>query len=121
MAKKDPKIFLEHILECITEIQKYVKGVSEMRFARSTLLQDAVMRRLELIGADVKKLPEKIKENNKDVPWKQISGSRDILAHDYFDVDFELLWQTIKKDLPQLKKKILVIIKDLNQPPRLNI
>lgn len=104
--RKDPKIFLHHILEGISEIEKYTKGLSEEKFLESTKTQDAVIRRLETIGEAAKRVPKKIREKSKNIPWKKITGSRDILIHDYFRVDLESVWNTVKKDLPELKQNI---------------
>jgi len=105
-------------LECIAEIEGYVKGFTEIKFAKSSLIQDAVTRRLEILGQDVKNLPEEIKTNHPSVPWKNIAGSRDILAHDYFQVDYGIIWETVRKDLPLLKKEIKKILKRKNIPQK---
>jgi uncharacterized protein with HEPN domain len=110
MVKGDD-VFLEHILESINSIQKYCKGVKKSNFSQSQQLQDAVIRRIEIIGEAVKKLSEDLKNKNKVIEWKKIAGMRDILIHDYFGVDVNLVWNTIKKDLPELKKIIKEIYK----------
>ena len=104
--KKDPKIFLKHILESISEIEKYTKDISEEKFSRSTQIQDAVVRRLEIIGEATKNIPIAIKEQYDFIPWKKIAGSRDVLIHDYFSVDLGSVWDTATKDIPELKQNI---------------
>lgn len=104
--KKDPKIFLQHILESIIEIEKYVKDLSENEFLKSGQIQDAVIRRLEIIGEAAKNIPGDLKKQYPLIPWKKISGSRDVLIHNYFAVDTESVWETVVKDLPNLKKEI---------------
>lgn len=104
--KKDPKIFLQHILESISEIEKDIKDVPENKFLKSIQIQDAVIRRLEIIGEAAKNIPGDLKKQYALVPWKKISGSRDVLIHDYFEVDIESVWDTITKDIPKLKKEI---------------
>ena len=81
--KKDPKIFLEHILESIRNIEKYTESFTKKQFLKNLQLQDAVTRRLEIIGEAVKNLPKDIKDKNREVPWRKISGTRDILIHEY--------------------------------------
>lgn len=76
-------------------------------------LQDAVTRRLEIIGEAVKNLPADLKEKYPKVPWKQIAGTRDVLIHEYFGTDFDLVWKVVKKELPQLKKETLKILERL--------
>lgn len=107
---KKPEIFLKHILECIEEIEKYTKKVSRERFLQTTQLQDAVVRRLEIIGEAVKNLPTAFRDKYSEVAWKKIAGLRDILIHQYFGVDLNLVWKMVKRNLPGLKKKILKIL-----------
>lgn len=108
--KKDPKIFLQHILESIFEIEKYTMDVSEDKFMKSTQIQDAVIRRLEIIGEAAKNIPERIKIEYDFVPWKKVAGSRDVLIHAYFEVDLESVWDTATKDIPKLKRDIQKIL-----------
>lgn len=108
--KKDPKIFLRHILESIAEIEKYTEGVSESKFLKSNQIQDAVIRRLEIIGEAAKNIPEYIKGKHDYIPWKKITGSRDVLIHSYFEVDIKSVWDTIIKDLPKLKEQVSKIL-----------
>lgn len=88
--KKNPKVFLEHILESIDLIEQYSKGVTQAQFFKSRPVQDAIIRRLEIIGEAVKNLPSSFRAQNEGIPWKQIAGMRDILIHEYFDVDLVL-------------------------------
>lgn len=111
--KKDPKIFLQHILESIREIEKYTQGVSWSDFEESTQIQDAVIRRLEIIGEATKNIPNEIKEKYTSIPWKEAAGSRDILIHDYFDVDLESVWGTVTHDIPKFKVNIETVLKEI--------
>lgn len=111
--KKDPKIFLEHILQCIERIEEYVEGITKKQFLESVQLQDSVIRRIEIMGEAVKNIPKQIKDKYADIPWKEIAGMRDILIHQYFGVDLELTWKIAKKDIRRLKNRILKVKKDL--------
>ncbi|MBU0999117.1 DUF86 domain-containing protein [Patescibacteria group bacterium] len=111
---KNPEIFLKHILESIGEIEKYTKKISRDKFFQTTQTQDAVVRRLEIIGEAVKNLPATFRNKYPDIPWKKIAGMRDVLIHEYFGVDLRLVWRIAKKDLPELKNNILKILKELN-------
>ena len=113
MKSKDSLIYLDHILESISYIQEYTKNVSKDKFLGSVSLQDQVVRRLEIIGEAVKNVPNKIRLEYKDVPWKKIAGMRDVLIHDYFEVELDLAWEVVKRDLVVLKKQVGKIKKDL--------
>jgi len=113
MKSKDSLIYLDHILESISYIQEYTKNVSKDKFLGSVSLQDQVVRRLEIIGEAVKNVPNKIRLEYKDVPWKKIAGMRDVLIHDYFEVELDLAWEVVKRDLVVLKKQVEKIKKDL--------
>jgi len=84
-------------------------GKTKKDFLNSKQLQDSVMRRIEIIGEAVKKIPEEFKEKQNEIAWKQIVGMRDILIHHYFGIDLNLTWTVIVKDLPRLKNQILDI------------
>lgn len=106
MRRKNPKIFLEHILKSIEEIEKNARYISGDEFFDSVTIQDAVVRRLEIIGEAVKNLPNSFKNKHPEIPWKKIAGTRDVLIHEYFGVDIELVWKVVKNDIPKLKKQI---------------
>ena len=111
---KDINIFLEHILESISLIESYTKGISKQDFLESDQIQDAVMRRLEIIGEASKNIPPNFRTLHPDIPWREISGMRDVLIHEYFGVDLELTWTTVKENLPSLKQKLSLILRNPN-------
>ena len=110
--KKNVKIYLEHILEAIKLIEEYIKIKEKSDFLKSIQLQDPVIRRIEIIGEAIKNIPSNFKGSHEYIPWKEITGMRDILIHQYFGVDLELTWEVIKVDLPKLKKSIISIINE---------
>jgi len=105
-AKKDPKIFLEHILENIEKIENGIKSMTEVKFSKDVDAQDATLRRLEVIGEAVRNLPDSFRKKHSKIPWKKIAGMRDILIHEYFGVDMELVWKIANDDVSKLKKQI---------------
>ncbi|MBI4035962.1 DUF86 domain-containing protein [Candidatus Daviesbacteria bacterium] len=109
--RKDSTIFLIHISESIEWIEKETNDISKDKFIREVPIQDAAIRRLEIIGEAVKNLPGDFKKKYPAIPWQKISGLRDKLIHGYFGVDLGLVWEIIKKDLPTFKKQIQQMLK----------
>ena len=115
--KKDLKIFLKHILESIEEIERFIKDISEEEFSKDVKTQDAVIRRIEIIGEAVKNLPTFYKKKHPNVEWREIAGMRDKLIHHYFGIEMSIVWATSRKDLPKLKKQISKILKSFEKLP----
>lgn len=111
--KKDIRVYLDDILESIKRIQVYIKGQTEQDFLEDLKLQDALIRRLAIIGEAVKKLPADLRDKHSNIPWRDIAGMRDKVIHDYSDIDLEAIWEIILKDLPTLKKSIRKVLKEL--------
>ena len=111
MKHKDSKVYLQDIYEIIERIEDYTKNRNRDQFLDDYEKQDAIIRRLEIIGEAVKRVSVKIKENNPDIPWRQMSGMRDVLVHEYAGVNMGRVWDTVKKDIPRLKKQILKLLK----------
>ena len=103
---KDPKIFLQHILESIEILEGYVNGISEHDFINSIEKQDLAARRLEIIGEAVKNLPNSFRKKYPNIEWNKIAGFRDIVTHAYFGIDEEIVWDIIKNKLFPLKKEV---------------
>ncbi len=112
---KEVEILLTHILENITAIQSYIKGKTKKDFIKNIQLQDSIIRRLEITGEAAKNLPPLFRKTYLQIPWDRISGMRDILIHEYFGVDLNLVWDTVKKDIPFLKKEIQEILTKLSK------
>lgn len=109
---KDPQIFLKHILESIDWIEKDTEGMSKEEFFENVPIQDAIVRRIEIIGEAIKNLPNDLKKEYNEVPWQDIMDMRNKIIHEYFGVDLKLVWNVVKKDVPQLKKQIKKILSE---------
>ncbi|HOT06814.1 MAG TPA: DUF86 domain-containing protein [Methanotrichaceae archaeon] len=104
---KETLPLLDHILQSIELVERYTDGRTEKDFLQSVELSDRVIRRLEIIGEVVKNLPEDLKADHPKIKWREIAGMRDVLIHRYFEVDLELTWQVVQRDIPELKKVII--------------
>lgn len=107
---KNPQVFLKHILESIGWIENNVKGVSKEEFLTNVPVQDAVIRRMEIIGEAIKNLSDDFKDKYPNVSWQDISDMRNKLIHGYFGVDINLVWNVIQKDIPTLKNQVREIL-----------
>ncbi|MBI1824226.1 MAG: DUF86 domain-containing protein [Nitrospirae bacterium] len=107
---RDYKVSLEDILEASRKIEAYVNGIPQEAFGVDSKTLDAVIRNLEVIGEAIKKIPEEIRLKHPDVEWKKIASLRDILIHEYFGIDVEIIWDIIKNKLPLLEKQVRKIL-----------
>ncbi|MFH0739772.1 MAG: DUF86 domain-containing protein [bacterium] len=113
MTKRDPKLFLYDILVSIDAIDEYFNKIDKKEFFENQLLQDGVVRRLEIIGEASRNIPLRIRNQNEEIAWKKIVGLRNVITHEYFGVNLERVWNIVKDDLPELKKQIGKIYSDL--------
>ena len=104
--KRDYKLYLNDIKESIAQIEEYIKGVSEENFKKDKKLQDATIRRLEIIGEASRNIPRALKEKNKNVPWFEMSQFRDLISHSYFEISLNRIWSTIKERISSIKEKM---------------
>lgn len=104
--KKDPAVFLKHILESIAWIEKEAGVLTEEQFKQNVPTQDVVIRRLEIIGEAIRNLPDDFKKMHPEIPWDKPMAMRNILIHNYFGVDLNIVWDTITQTLPEFKKQI---------------
>ena len=103
---RDYKVFLEDILEAIRKIGDYTGGHSLQTFTADERTFDAVIRNLEIIGEAVKQIPEHIHSQRPEVEWKRMARLRDILIHQYFGVDAQIVWDIVQNKLPPLEQAI---------------
>ncbi len=103
---KDDKLYLIHISECIERIESYVERMNKDEFAVSNLVQDAVLRNLQIMAESTQRLSEHVKQAQPQIDWYKIAGFRNILVHDYLGVDVETVWNIIEKEIPSLKQAV---------------
>lgn len=114
--KRDIKVYVADIIESIAKIEEYMKEVKvEDDFYSNTQVQDAVLRRLEIMGEAVKNIPDKFRAKYSDIPWRKIAGMRDVISHEYFGVNMERTLIVIKQDLASLKNNILKVKEELDK------
>lgn len=107
---KDDLAYIEHILLAISNIQEYTLNLTKADFEENKMVQDAVIRNIEIIGEATKNVSNEMKSRYYEVPWKEMAGMRDKLIHDYMGVDVAVVWRTIEIDIPQLAS----LLKDIN-------
>ncbi|MCA6503451.1 MAG: DUF86 domain-containing protein [Pseudanabaena sp.] len=103
------KVYMEHILECIDKINNYT-GKDRARFMGNEFVQDAVLRRLQIMAESTQRLSDDLKATALDIDWRALSGFRNILVHDYLDgIDLYRVWDAIENNLPDLQREIASI------------
>ena len=107
---KEESVFFNHILDAISYVESYTKDVSINEFMFNHLIQDGVIRQLEIIGEAVKSISDETRSQYSDIPWQDMAGMRDILIHQYFGVDLDEVWTTVQMDIPKVKMMIQKII-----------
>jgi uncharacterized protein with HEPN domain len=103
---RDFRLYLEDVIEAIAKIRRYTAGLSFHQFAEDEKGVDAVVRNLEVIGEAVKKIPEDMRQKHVGIDWRKIAGLRDILIHEYFGIDVEIIWDIVQNKLPSLEASI---------------
>ena len=104
-APANDHALLDHILACIERIREY-SGSSRLTFFASSMVQDAVMRNLQTLAESTQRLSQAAKDAEPAVPWRSISGFRNVLAHGYLSVDLDIVWSVVAEDLPALEEAI---------------
>lgn len=105
------RVYFDDILESIRRIEEYTKGMSYDQFRENQLVTDAVIRNLEVIGEAVKNISSETKKKYPDIEWKKIAGIRDILIHEYFGINLEIIWDVVVNKVPELKESISDIVR----------
>jgi len=114
MSKKQRnwKLFVIDILESINKIEKYIEGLSYEQFVIDEKTKDAVVRNLEIIGEAANQIPKEIQQKFRSVPWNQIIAMRNRMIHGYFVIDYRIVWDIVKIDIPSFKREIELILQN---------
>lgn len=110
---RDYIMFLEDIVDCAEKIDEYTKDITEQDFSADEKTKDAVIVRIQIIGEAIRNLPADLKRINNDIDWKKSIKLRNIFIHNYFGINCRRLWKTAKIEIPELKKQVLKLMKEL--------
>ena len=103
---RDWHLRIEDILECLARIAEYTQGLNEETFAANSLVFDAVIRNLEVIGEAARHIPDSVQSQYSDIPWAEMKGMRNLLIHEYFGVSLPIVWATVQNNLPPLRRQL---------------
>lgn len=113
--KRDCRLYLDDILESIDKIEKYTEGLTIEQFSSDDKTIDAVIRNFAIIGEAAKHIPQSVRKKHPGIPWKEMTGMRDKLIHEYFGVRFDVVWDTIRKRLHEVRPQIEAVLNQLNE------
>lgn len=116
--KKDISFYVYIMLESISYIGDFIKDLDWETFKDTVMTQDAVLRRITIIGEATKSVPDDVRSRYPDVPWKKIAGMRDKLIHDYMGVRLKRVWEVCTEDLPPLEDRLKEVLADLEEEER---
>ncbi len=112
--RKDDRVYLLHMLDAIAQIRDYTRELDSDRFKSSRLVQDGVIRQLEILGEATKNLSSGTRAKAPGIPWKDMAGLRDVLTHQYFGVDLDAVWGTVGQDLPLVEQELRKLLNQLS-------
>ncbi|MBI2941318.1 MAG: DUF86 domain-containing protein [Chloroflexi bacterium] len=104
--RRDDTVYLRHILDAINQIQDYTSGISSEQFLQYRMLQDAVVRQLEIVGEAARNLSESFRQAHHELPWAEIISMRNRMIHAYFNVNLVIVWEVVQQEVPGLGRQV---------------
>jgi len=111
--KRNHKLFVKDILDCMEKIDEFIGSMNFEIFIEDDKTKSAVVRKLEIIGEAAKNIPREIRQKYKELPWTDMAGMRDKIAHFYFGIDYSIVWKVIKERLPEIKPVIQEMLMEM--------
>jgi uncharacterized protein with HEPN domain len=112
-ADRKYSLYIEDMVISIKRIEEYIDNKDFSEFKKSYMIVDAVVRNFEIIGEAAKNISLEIQLKYPEVPWKKMVGLRNLISHEYFGIDYEMIWEITKKSLPQNKSDLEKILKEI--------
>ena len=110
--KRDDTVYLRHIIDAVEQIEHYTRGMSESEFLIHSMAHDAVVRQIEIIGEAARNISNDFQKSHPALPWAKMTGIRNKITHEYFNVNLAVVWDTVQEDLPPLKTAVIQILQE---------
>lgn len=113
MTKRDYSIYIKDIIENMEIAEKFLRNMSFEKFAKDKKTAYAIIRCTEIIGEATKHIPDDIRKKYPEIPWKMMAGMRDKVIHEYFGIALEVIWKTVKEEIPKVKPLVKKVLKEI--------